>query len=168
MHARCPQICFRWSARRKGTIIEHMIEQRPHRFGVSLAESVLARWLVELSGRQYVLDDFQPHRRHGRSGSTAADLEPASASAVSAVSAASPADAADAAGAGTPAAAPSAAAAGSTDAAGASSDDGAAASTDETDPWVEEVVDDRFPGLGRFRGGCWRPGPGIWPPRTPR
>ena len=36
-----------------------MIEQRPGLPGVSLVEAVLARWLVQLSGREYVLDEFR-------------------------------------------------------------------------------------------------------------
>ena len=38
-----------------------MIERPPPLFGVSLVEAVLARWLVELSGRSYVIDRLPLH-----------------------------------------------------------------------------------------------------------
>ena len=57
-------------------MIEHMIERPPHLSGVSLVEAVLARWLVELSGRQYFIDEFRPHRRSEPSALTAPDVTP--------------------------------------------------------------------------------------------
>src|SRR3954470_7779651 len=48
-----------------------MIEQLASPSGVSLVEAVLARWVIALSGREYVLDDFRPHGRSERSSITA-------------------------------------------------------------------------------------------------
>src|SRR3954451_11450867 len=51
-----------------------MIEQLASPSGVSLVEAVLARWLIALSGREYVLDDFRPHGRSERSSITAPEV----------------------------------------------------------------------------------------------
>jgi len=55
-----------------------MIDQSRRSFGVSLVEAVLARWLVEMSGREYVLDHLPLHAQRESacatgSGSDAAD-----------------------------------------------------------------------------------------------
>ena len=100
-----------------------MIDQQAGRFGVSLTEAVLARWLVVLSGREYVLDHFQPHVRSER---TTAPTAPPSAPAAD----------------GPPG--PE-----STESTGGDSADEATPSVDGLEGDGFEV-DDRFPGLGRF------------------
>jgi uncharacterized protein DUF222 len=56
-----------------------VIEGRPGLVGVSLVEAVLARWLVALSGQEYVLEDFRPHGRSEPSSLTAPEVGPSGA-----------------------------------------------------------------------------------------
>ena len=53
-----------------------MIEQRPGLPGVSLVEAVLARWLLRMSGREFVLDEFVPHARSAGSPLTSPGTRP--------------------------------------------------------------------------------------------